>query len=202
MGKRDSRVDKYIEKSADFAKPILKHLREVVHDAVPEVTETIKWGMPSFEYKGMLVGMAAFKKHAALHIRRGAKVVDRAEARVGEAMGQFGKLTKLSHLPSKRVLTGYLKKAKKLNETGVKTVKRAAVTAKSAAIEIPADLAAALKKSRKAMATFEKFSASAQKEYVSWIKQAKRPETRVRRVAITVEWLEEGKQRDWHDMKR
>ncbi len=190
MGKRDSRVDAYIEKSADFAKPILKHLRKVVHNAVPNVTETIKWGAPWFESKGMLAGIAAFKKHAVLTIRRGRQVVDRAESRAGEAMGQFGRVTHLSQLPSKRDLTRYLKKARKLNEQGKKKVGKAAG-------EIPADLAAALKKSRKALATFNRFSASAKREYVVWVAAAKRPATRARRIAITVEWLAEGKDRDW-----
>jgi uncharacterized protein YdeI (YjbR/CyaY-like superfamily) len=201
MGKRDPRVDAYIAKSADFAKPILKHLRKVVHDTVPDVKETIKWGSPRFEYKGMLAGIAAFKKHATLSFWRGAEVVERAESRAGEAMGQFGRLTHLSELPSKRDLARYLKKAKKLNEAGVKTVRRAAAKTKSAVVTIPADLAAALKRSRKALKTFERLSASAKREYVEWIAEAKRPETRGRRVAITVEWLEEGKERNWRYMK-
>lgn len=202
MGKKDPRVDAYIAKSAEFAKPILHHLREVVHDAVPDVEETIKWGMPTFMYKGMLLGIAAFKQHAALHFRHGRRVIERAESRAGEAMGQFGRLTELSELPSRNVLVGYMKRAAALNESGVKTVRRAARKAMPAVARVPAELAAALKKSRKALATFKALAPSRRREYVEWIVEAKRPETRVRRVGITVEWLEEGKGLNWKYEKR
>src|SRR6185369_4149318 len=119
MGKRDPRVDAYIEKSADFAKPILAHLRDVVHAACPQVEETMKWSFPHFMHHGMLCGMAAFKQHCTFGFWKGELIVSgnpSAEA----AMGQFGRLTKLSDLPSKKVLTGYVKQAMKLNEEGVK----------------------------------------------------------------------------------
>ena len=123
MGTRDPRIDDYIARSAGFAKPILTHLRDTVHATVPEVTEEMKWGMPHFTYKGMFCSMAAFKQHATFTFWKGTLVLGEAAKR--DAMGHFGKITKLSDLPPKRVLTTYLKKAAALNDKGVKVEQRA-----------------------------------------------------------------------------
>ena len=207
MGTRDPRVDAYIAKSADFARPILTHFREVVHAACPDVVETLKWGMPSFTYKGILCGMAAFKEHCGFHFWQGSLVfgADRPEPASDEkGMGQFGRVTKLSDLPSKRVLASYVKKAAALNEAGVKksrpTSKRAARAANAPVV--PDDLARALRRNAAARKTFDGFSPSHQREYVQWITEAKRDETRERRLATTIEWLAEGKPRNWQYMKR
>ena len=120
MGTRDARVDAYIAKSADFARPILNHLREVVHAACPDVEETMKWSFPHFQYQGMLCSMASFKEHCAFGFWKGSLVVGKDAAEAEKAAGQFGRLTKVSDLPSKKVLTGYIKEAMKLNEDGVK----------------------------------------------------------------------------------
>ena len=124
MGTRDARVDAYIAKSAEFARPILTHLRDVVHAACPDVEETMKWSFPHFMYKGMLCSMASFKEHCAFGFWKSS--LDRRErgGEVEKAMGQFGRITKLSDLPSKKVLSGYIKEAMKLNEDGVKSPTR------------------------------------------------------------------------------
>ena len=124
MGTRDPRIDAYIAKSADFARPILTHLREVVHAACPEVEETLKWGTPYFTYKGMLCGMAAFKHHCAFSFWKGSLIVGGQGEGVERAMGQFGRITKISDLSSKRILTGYIESAMRLNEQGVKAPTR------------------------------------------------------------------------------
>ena len=195
MGKRDLRVDAYISKAADFAKPILNQLREAVHASCPDVEEDMKWSFPHFLYKGMLCSMASFKEHAAFGFWKGSLIFD-DQARSGEAMGQLGRLTKPSDLPSKKVLAGYIKKAMALNDEGVK-VARVPKRAAPKAVRVPEDLAAALKKNKKAHATFEGFSPSHKREYIEWITEAKTAGTRARRLETAVEWMGEGKSRNW-----
>jgi uncharacterized protein YdeI (YjbR/CyaY-like superfamily) len=195
MGKRDSRVDAYIAKSADFAKPILTHLRDIVHAACPPVEETMKWSFPHFMYHGMLCGMAAFKQHCTFGFWKGELVVGRASAADERAMGQFGRITSVTGLPSPKTLTAYIRKAAALNEGGVK-VARARPKARPEAA-IPDDLSAALKRSRKAATAFAAFSPSQRREYVEWIVEAKREETRTKRLAQAVEWIGAGKTRNW-----
>jgi hypothetical protein len=198
MGKRDARVDAYIAKSADFAQPILLHLREVVHEACPDVEETIKWRMPHFGYHGILCGMASFKEHCAFHIWKGSLIVGGGAP---EAMGNFGRLTKVSDLPSKKTITGYIKEAMKLREDGVKNPKRSKPR-RTSEVVVPTDLASALKKNKKAATAFEAFPPSHKREYAEWIADAKRDETRKRRVDTAVEWMAEGKSRNWKYEKR
>jgi len=195
MGTRDARVDAYIAKSADFAKPILTHLREVVHAACPEVEETMKWSFPHFMYDGMLCSMASFKQHCAFGFWKGALVFD-GEARDKDAMGHFGRITALSDLPPKRELAGYVKKAMALNDAGVKAPTRTKVALKREVV-VPDDFMAALRKNKKALATFEGFSPSHKREYVEWVTGAKREETRARRLQTAVEQMAEGKTQNW-----
>lgn len=193
MAKHDPRVDAYIAKSADFAQPILQHLRAVVHVACPDVEEGLKWGFPHFGYKGaMMCSMASFKQHCSFGFWLQAEVVGGEAA---EGMGSFGKITSLKDLPSKRELTAYIKKAMALNDAGVKT-KRPKVAPKPPP-SLPDDFAMLLKKNKAAYAAFQGFSPSAQREYVDWIVEAKTDATRNKRIATSLEWLAEGKQRNW-----
>ncbi|MFN2601884.1 MAG: YdeI family protein [Gemmatimonadaceae bacterium] len=200
MPKRDPRVDLYIAKSQDFAKPILTHLRKVVHAACPDVEETIKWGVPSFMYNGMLCGMAAFKNHCGFVLWKGSLILDKKGQRGDEAMGHLGKLTSVADLPSDRVLTGYIKEAMRLNETGVKVPKRP--LKKKKPIPMPLVLRRALQKNPKARAAFDAFSPSHKYEYLEWITDAKTDETRQRRVDTAIDWMAEGKPRNWKYTKR
>jgi hypothetical protein len=195
MGKKDPRVDAYIAKSADFARPILIRARAIVHEACPEVEETLKWGMPSFMYEGILCGMAAFKSHASFGFWKSALILDARGHRADEAMGSFGRLTKLSDLPPKKVLIGYVRKAMELNRQKVSIPRRTA--AKKPPLRMPADLGAALARNRKAREAFAGFSPSHRREYVEWISEAKTAPTRGRRIATTLEWAAQGKPRNW-----
>jgi len=197
MGTRDPRVDAYIAKSADFAQPILTHLRDVVHAACPDVQETMKWSMPFFDYNGVMCNMAAFKEHATFGFWKGALIPGLApnSNAGGESMGNLGRLTSMKDLPSRKVLGGYVKEAMRLNDEGI-AVKKPKKAAKPVA-KVPPDLEAALKKNRKAAATFEGFPPGQRREYVDWIVEAKRDETRAKRIAQAVEWLAEGKKRNW-----
>ena len=199
MGKRDPRIDAYIERSADFARPILEHLRDTVHEACPQVEETMKWSMPHFMYEGMLCGMAAFKAHCTFGFWKGALVLGDSDGAEKDAMGQFGRIERISDLPPKRTLVALVRRAMQLNEQGVKSPARARKPKPPA--EVPDDLSAALARNRKARATFEGFSASQRREYVEWIAGAKREETRARRLATTLEWLAEGKPMNWKYQK-
>ena len=197
----DPRIDAYIAKSAEFARPILSHLRSVVLAACPEAEETLKWGAPSFTYRGrILCSMAAFKQHASFGFWQGAQVTGNGPEAEREGMGQFGKLTRLSDLPGKRELTGYIRQAMTLIDSGAKRVPTRAA-APSALLEIPEDLAAALKKNAKARATFDGFAPSYRNDYIEWITEARREDTRQRRLEQAVEWLAEGKSRNWKYMK-
>lgn len=198
MGQKDPRVDAYIASSAEFAQPILRHLREVIHAACPEVEETLKWRMPSFMYHGILCGMAAFKQHCTFGFWKGSLIVDKNGQNLDDAMGQFGRLTSVKQLPPKKVLAGYIHKAMELNESGAKAPAKPKPKKKPAVV--PPDLAAALKKNAKARAAFENFSPSHQREYIEWITEAKREETREKRLQTTIEWLTEGKPRNWKYM--
>ena len=193
MGTRDKRVDAYIEKSADFAKPILAHIREIVHEGCPEVQEEMKWSFPNFMYKGMFCNMAAFKEHCAFGFWK-AKLMFGDRER--EAMGNFGRITSVKDLPSKKVLIGFLKEAKRLNDEGVK-VEKPKPSKEKKELVVPAYILAAIKKDKKAQSTWDAFSYSHKKEYVEWITEAKTEETRNRRVAQMLEWLPEGKARNW-----
>jgi len=197
MSNKDPRIDAYIARSADFARPILTHLRQLVHAACPEVEETMKWSFPHFDYKGMLCSMAAFKQHCSFGFWKGELILGQSPGGArDEGMGHFGRITAISELPADKVMMGHIKKAVQLNETGVsKPTSPRPKTRKE--LIVPDDLRSALKKNRKALATFENFSYSHKKEYVEWITEAKRHETRQCRLATTLEWLAKGKPRHW-----
>ncbi len=199
MGKRDPRVDAYIANAADFAQPILTDVREAVHAACPNVEETMKWRFPHFVYKGMLCGVAAFKQHAALGFWKGELVTGRG--RGADAMGQFGRLTKRSDLPSAAALRALVKKAADLNEQGVK-VSRVPKKAAPKTVKVPPALSAALQRNKKAHAGFAGLSPSQKREYIEWITEAKTDETRARRLAQAIEWMAEGKSRNWKYERR
>lgn len=191
--KTDPRIDAYIERQAAFAKPILAHLRGVVHEACPDCEETLKWSMPSFLYKGkILAGMAAFKAHATFHYWYDSMLSDEEKDR--GAMGQFGRLTALDDLPARAVLLDLTRKSMALIDSGAKPPR---VLAKKAAFTVPRDLRAAIDAAPAAKATFDAFPPSQQREYAEWVGGAKRDETRARRLAQSIEWLAEGKRRNW-----
>ncbi len=198
MGKRDPRVDAYIAKAADFAQPILTEFREIVHAACPDCEEAIKWSSPSFMYKGLLCGMDAFKEHAVFGFWKGALGVD-DQAKTVHPTRMTIRITKLFDLPPRKVLIGYIKQAMALNDAGVKMTRPPRGTAKP--VVVPKDLAAALAKNKKAQAAFERFPPSHKREYVEWITEAKREETRNRRLRIALRQIAEGKPQNWKYMK-
>lgn len=192
--KTDPRVDAYIARQADFARPILVHLREVVHAACPECEETLKWSMPSFIYTNkILAGFAAFKAHAAFGFWSGRQVVEGDPDRAS-AMGQFGRLTSLADLPDEATLIDLTRKAMRLIDDGVKPVRD---KTPKAPFSVPQDMRAAIDDNPAAKAAFDAFPPSAQRDYVEWITKAKRDETRSKRLSQAVEWMAEGKRRNW-----
>lgn len=197
MPTTDPRIDAYIAKAAPFAQPILVHLRALVHATCPDVEESIKWGAPFFLYRGLFCHMAAFKQHCAFGFWKWKPVV--GEDASEDAMGQFGRIQTLADLPPEKTIVAYLRKAMALNEAGVPAATRARKTPRPEA-EVPDDLAAALKKHAKARRAFEAFGPSHRRDYIEWIVEAKREETRAKRLATTLEWLAEGKPRNWKYM--
>ena len=195
MATKDPRIDAYIAKSQKFAQPILKRLRKIVHAGCPDVVETIKWGMPHFEHKGMLCGMAAFKEHCAFGFWNRALKIPGKEG----AMGQFGTVRTLSDLPADKVLIGYVREAARLNEIGKKV---GPIRRKLKPLPVPPELRVALKTNPAALANFESFSASHRREYNEWIGEAKQGETRRKRTETAIGWIADGKPRNWKYMKK
>jgi len=192
MATKEPGVDAYIQNAPAFAKPILIHLRALAHEACPQVEETLKWRMPHFSHKGILFGMAAFKQHCAVHFWKGSLILD--DHRRSGGYGNLGKIVAISELPNKKTLLRYIKNAVALNEGGVR--KPAVKTAKKKLV-VPAYFRAALSRNKKAQATFDNFSYSHKKEYVNWITEAKREETRDKRIKTALQWLAQGKPQNW-----
>ncbi len=197
----DPRVDLYIEKAAPFAQPVLTHLRNLVHQACPRATESVKWGMPFFLQKGIVLShMAAFKQHCAFGFwgPEMKKVLATDGLVSSKAMGSLGRITGLRDLPADKLLLRYMCQAAEFVESGrrKKSIDRKPKAAKPP-VRVPAELSAALKKNKLAAKAFERFSPSCRREYVEWIWAAKRQETKERRVAQAVEWIAQGKSRNW-----
>jgi hypothetical protein len=187
MGKKDPRVDAYIAKAPDFAKPLLTHLRARIHEAVPDVVETIKWSVPAFDYQGPMAGMAAFKAHIRFGFWRGGTVD-------GEAIPSMERIESMKDLPSDRELIRTIKRAAQMNESGVKMARPAK---RKPPVKVPSYFLKAVRANKKALAAFEAFSPSHKREYVEWITEAKTEETRQRRLDTAVQWIAEGKSRNW-----
>jgi uncharacterized protein YdeI (YjbR/CyaY-like superfamily) len=199
MAKKDPRVDAYIKKAQPFAQPLLTHIRNVVHTAVPEVEETMKWSSPHFDYKGMFCGVAAFKEHVAFGFWKSALLKEHLPGAGLSAAGQFGKIATMKDLPSDKKLTRIIRIAKQLNDDDVKAPSMR--KGPRPALKAPADLLAALAKNKKAKATFEGFPPGQKRDYVAWVVEARQPATREKRIKTAVEWMAEGKVRNWKYVK-
>jgi uncharacterized protein YdeI (YjbR/CyaY-like superfamily) len=188
MSKPDPRIDAYIAESADFAKPILNRIRKLVHAACPDATETIKWNVPFYEHRGILFTTPAFKKHCALIFWKG-------KLFLGKERNKFRRLTSPADLPGDKVLTGYIRQAVELNEAGVKIPRPKPGAAGK--ITVPDYFLTALKSNKKALAAFSNFSPSHKREYIRWIAEAKRDETRDKRIKIAVKRISGAKSLNW-----
>lgn len=206
MTQHDPRIDAYISAQADFARPILEHLRELVHEACPNVEETIKWGTPTFVHAGgILCSMAAFKRHASFGFWKHSLVMEDDQSRKGvpgeavprDGMGSYGKLETIDDLPPSTRVLAQIRRAVQLNEAGIKASGARKSRLPMPGHEVPADLAAALSLSAPAKATFDALSPGQKREYIDWITHAKREETRGKRLAQAIEWMAEGKRRNW-----
>ena len=202
MSNKDKRIDDYIARSADFAKPVLRHLRKLIHEACPDVEETMKWSMPFFDYKGPLCNLASFKQHCAFGFWKAALMTDAKQMKENNkgAMGVLGKLTSLQDLPQDSQIKTWIKEAASLNTDGVKAPEKK--TKEKKEIEMPESFKKALSKNKKASATYEGFSPSHKYEYLEWITEAKTEDTRNKRIDTAIEWLTEGKSRHWKYQKK
>lgn len=203
MPKKDKRVDAYIAKAAAHAKPTLTQIRAWVHEAAPDCVEDIKWGAPAFMQNGILLIMAGFKNHSAVNFWKGSSFIP-AERREGEGAGNIGRIFDVKQLPPKKEFQAWVKTAIERNEGGStdgSPMKRVAKKKAKAPLAMPDYLMAAIKKNKKAIAGYEKLSPSHQREYIEWITDAKTEPTRDKRVAQAVEWMAEGKPRNWKYMR-
>ncbi len=200
----DSRIDAYIAKSKPFAQPLLNHLRELVHDACPGVVETIKWSRPFFEYKGViLANMSAFKEHCSFGFwgEEISSVLREARVLKPDAMGSLGRLTRIEDLPTNKQMLELIRRAAAFIDSGQYTSPIAArhkvAKAPAPVVEAPPEFNKALKANKKASVAFAALSPSCKREYVEWIAEAKRAETREKRITTAIDWIGEGKQRNW-----
>jgi len=196
MPTTDPFVDAYIEKSKDFAKPILKHIRALVHDACPDVVETKKWSFPHFDYKGMMCSMASFNEHCAFGFWKQSLIDDAVFPAEKTAMGSFGRIRSIADLPDAKMMKKLIGDAMKLNDDGIKVAKPKP-TGEKKELVVPDVLLEALATNDAAADTFNNFPYSKKKDYVEWITEAKTDATREKRLATTLEWLAEGKARHW-----
>jgi len=196
-------VDRYIANAAPFARPILEKIRKAFHAASPEIEEVMKWGMPHFQHKGIVGSMAAFKQHVNWCLWKAKLMKDPKgilTGSAGESAMGIVRLTEETQGPSEKVLLEYVREAIRLNDEGVK-IARPAKKSPAPPPELPADLVAELKKNTEARKTFDSFPPSHQREYITWIVEAKQEATRKKRLATTLEWLAEGKPRNWKYME-
>jgi uncharacterized protein YdeI (YjbR/CyaY-like superfamily) len=198
MGTKDARVDLYIANAATFARPILHELREMVHEGCPDVEESIKWSRPFFLYKGMFCYMSEFKHHCAFGFWSGSRILgeDVVESGTG-ARGQFGRITSLQDLPPRRTFLNHVKKAAKLKDKDAASPPPPKPRRTKPPLAVPDYLTAALRKNKKAQAAFESFSPSQRRDYIEWLIEAKAETTRQRRLETAIEWISEGKSRNW-----
>ncbi len=200
----DPRIDAYLLQAQPFAQPILRHLRKLIHQACPEAEETIKWSRPFFQYRGaILCNIAAFKHHCSFGFwgEEIGAVLRQAQVLRGDAMGSLGHITSLADLPSDALMLGWIRQAAAFVANGEYTspvaARRKVAKPAAAPLSSPAEFTSALRANRQAASAFASFSRSAQREYVEWIADAKRPQTREKRIATAVEWISQGKQRNW-----
>ncbi|MCU0373466.1 MAG: YdeI/OmpD-associated family protein [Ignavibacteria bacterium] len=204
MGKKIKEIDAYISKSQPFARPVLKHLRTLIHNACPDVKEILKWSFPHFDYKGMMCSMASFKQHCAFNFWKSSLMSDSAgfmKNRGEGGMGNFGKIKSLDDLPPDKIIISYVKEAMKLNDDDIKITTKPKVTGNKE-LDVPEYFLKALKKNKEAVEFFNKSSYSFKKEYVMWVTGAKTDTTREARVNTSVEWISEGKPRNWKYIKK
>lgn len=201
MSQMDPRIDAYIEQAQPFARPVMTHLRALIHKVCPEVAEKIKWGAPHFDYKGSMCHMAAFKQHMAFGFWKAAIMQDPEglfDEKVHLAMGSLGRITSMKDLPSDKVMKAYIKEAMRLNDENIKLPATGSRKGTASALpDMPEELAVLLDEHPKAKAQWEAFAPSHRKEYLEWISEAKTAPTREKRAATTIEWLTEGKSRHW-----
>jgi hypothetical protein len=199
---KSPKVDAYIEDAPEHAKPILKKLRRLIHKASPKIEETIKWGVPHFECNGIVCGMAAFKNHVGFGYKKSSLLSDPHGLFKDKPQSMCSlKITRPADLPADEVIIAYTKEAVRLNEEGVKSPQPKAQRRSADELEVPAYITTALKKNKNAWETWKGFAYSHRKEYVEWITEAKTDATRQRRIATMLEWVGEGKQRNWKYMK-
>jgi uncharacterized protein YdeI (YjbR/CyaY-like superfamily) len=198
------KVDAYLAKARPFAQPILTHLRKLLHNACPDLAETIKWSRPFFEYRGaILCNISAFKAHCSFGFwgQEIGAVLREAKALRGDAMGSLGRITTVDDLPSDKLMLGWIRQATGFIDRGEYTspiaARRQVVKAPKPPIKMPPEFAKALQKNKKAATVFAAFSPSCKREYLEWIAGAKRPETRDKRIATAMVWISQGKQRNW-----
>jgi uncharacterized protein YdeI (YjbR/CyaY-like superfamily) len=195
----DPCIDNYIESAPDFAQPVMRHLRKLVHKICPQVCENMKWSTPSFEYKGLFCGFGAYKNYCMFGFWK-ASVMDDPYSLLTEhsdgIMGNFGKITSLEDLPEDSIIIFYLREGMRLNDEGIQLPAKPKSTVKKELV-VPVELLNALNKNKVAQKIFNHFSYSNKKEYAEWIANAKTDSTRQKRIEQAIEWIAEGKIRNW-----
>jgi len=202
--KKNPKVDAYILNTAPFAQPILNELRATLETAEPELEETIKWGFPCFTFQSKLIcSFSAYKNHCVFRFWQGSNLKDSAGilTKVGETeMGELSKIKNLEDLPNSEILINYIREAIELSKKkSTKTI----VSEKKITIDLKSyDLQEIFSSFPKQAEKFDTFSPSHRKEYISWINEAKTEDTKLKRIKTMMEWLLEGKSRNWKYEKK
>ena len=137
-----------------------------------------------------MCGMAAFKAHCMFGFWKAPLVVGGAGPH-----NRYRQIKSVADLPAKKDMAALIRRAMSLNDEGV-VVARAPQTKKAPA-RVPADLSGALQKNKKARTAFDAFSPSHKREYIEWITEAKREDTRQKRIETAISWIAAGKARNW-----
>src|SRR5438270_1264994 len=179
-------VNDSLANAPEGTRPILVRLRRIFRQASPKLEEAIKWGVPCYLFKGPVGGFAAYKQHVSWGLWK-SRALNDPEGLLGRGVSVMaGKITKVSEIPPAAKIIALIEQVIALNEAGIKSPKPPEP-------ELPADFAAAMKKAGKAARHYAAFTPARKWQYVNWVTQAKRAETRAKRIEIAVERIGEGK---------
>ncbi|MCB0792148.1 MAG: DUF1801 domain-containing protein [Flavobacteriales bacterium] len=187
------RINSHIAEQDEWKRRLMVRLRQLIHQVDPGIEETWRWNGPHFDRNGIMLGMSAHKTCVSIWFHKGALLKDPRRLfeplEKDEAKGMRVYKLKESDAIDEKAFTELVKQAVKLNEDGVK-LSEAKPARKT--LVVPPELESVLKKDQHAMTNWEGFSYSKKKDYIEWVTDAKREETRKRRIAQAFQLIRDG----------
>lgn len=193
MNEASENITAYIEKATPEFKEVMIALRSVLNNPNFDIKEDWKWGAPNFNNEGMICWLAHFRNHVGMNFFKGTLIKDKYNLfthyreEKGNRQLKFSDINQI--IPEQ--IEYYIEEAIKLNQENIKVVKKEIDTS------LPLDLETELNNNPKAKMFFESLAPSYKRDYIEWIEEAKREATRTKRLATTMEWLSEGKKKNW-----